>query len=175
MVNKASWFPFAYPLPSSEAHGVARFLLGLCLTFGVPSFIRANGGGEFTATVMEHLCRWLKVKIEYGSADHSRGQGGVELVGAWVPDVFSELCKAWPTRWDEYVAVTCWIKRTMPDSSLTAAMTPFQPFFGRSPRTPLDMLVPQMDDTGVTGGFENVIEGRRHNLREVWEALRRQG
>ena len=44
-VDKASKFPFAYPLPSKEAHGVARILLDLCLTFGVPSFIRADGGG----------------------------------------------------------------------------------------------------------------------------------
>ena len=44
-IDKASKFPFAYPLPSKEAHGVARLLLDLCLTFGVPSFIRADGGG----------------------------------------------------------------------------------------------------------------------------------
>ena len=88
-------------------------------------------------------------------------------VGAWILDVLSELCKAWPTRWDEYVALACWIKRTMPDPSLPSAMTPFQLLFGRSPRTSLDMLVPQMDDTEATGGLENFIEGRRHNLREV--------
>ena len=57
VVDKASKFPFAYPLPSKEAHGVARLLLDLCLTFGVSWFIRADGGGELTAAVMEHLCR----------------------------------------------------------------------------------------------------------------------
>ena len=122
---------------------------------------------------MEHLCRWLKVKIDYGPADHPRGQGSVERVGAWILDVLSELCKAWPTRWDEYVALACWIKRTMPDPSLPSAMTPFQLLFGRSPRTSLDMLVPQMDDTEATGSLENFIEGRRHNLREVREELER--
>ena len=35
------------------------------------------------------------------------------------------------------------------------------------------MLVPQMADTESAGGFENFIEGRRHNLREVREALER--
>ena len=59
----------------------------------------------------------------------------------------------------------------MPDPSLPSAMTPFQLLFGRSPRTTLDMLVPQMDDTEATGGLENFIEGRRHNLREIREAL----
>ena len=173
VVDRASRFPFAYPLPSKEAHGVARLLLDLCLTFGVPSFIRADGGGEFTAAVVEHLCRWLKVPIKFGPADHPRGQGSVERAGAWMQDVLSELCKAWPTRWDEYVAAACWIKRTMPDPALPSAMTPFQLLFGRSPRTTLDMLIPQVDDTEATGGLSNSIENRRHNMREVAEALKK--
>ena len=95
-------------------------------------------------------------------------------------DMLSELCKSWPSRWDEYVAAACWIKRTMPDPSLPSVMTPFQLLFGRSPRTTLDMLVPQMDDTVLvpqmddteaTCGLSNYIEKRRHNMREVAEAL----
>ena len=98
MVDNASTFLFAYPLPSKEAQGVARILLDLCLTFGVPSFIMADGRGEFTAAVIEHLCRWLKVPIEFGPADHPRGQRSVERTGAWTQDVLSEICKTWPKR-----------------------------------------------------------------------------
>ena len=148
-------------------------MLDLCLTFGVPSFIMADGRGEFTAAVIEHLCRWLKVPIEFGPADHPRGQGSVERAGTWMQDVLSEICKTWPTRWDKYVGPACWIKRTMPDSSLPSAMTPFQLLFGRSPRTTLDVLVPQMDDTETTGGLTNFVENRRHNMREVAEALKK--
>ena len=54
-VDKTSRFLFAYPLTSKEAHRVARLLLDLCLTFEVPSFVRADGGDEFMSTVMEHL------------------------------------------------------------------------------------------------------------------------
>ena len=88
-------------------------------------------------------------------------------------DVLSEICKTWPTRSDEYVAPACWIKRTMPDPSLSSAMTPFHLLFGRSPRTTLDVLVPQMDDTETTGGLTNFIENVRHNMREVAEALKK--
>lgn len=35
----------AYPLPSKESHGVVYIFLHICLTLGVPSFIRADGGG----------------------------------------------------------------------------------------------------------------------------------
>ena len=150
---------------------MARILLDLCLTFGASSFI--TGGGEFTAVVIDHLCRWLKVPIEFGPAGHPRGQGSVERAGAWMQDVLSEICKTWPTRWDEYVASACWIERIMPDLSLSSTITPFELLFGCSPRTTLDVLVPQMDDTENTGGLTNFIEDRRHNMREVTEAMKK--
>ena len=101
----------------------------------------------------------------------TRGQGSVERVGAWMLDVLSELCKTWPTRWNEYIALACWTKHTMPDPFLPSTMTPFDLLFG--PRTSFNMLVPQMDDTEVTRGLENFIGGCRHSLREVWQALER--
>ena len=88
-------------------------------------------------------------------------------------DVLSELCEAWPTRWNEYVAAARWIKGTMPDPALPSAMTPFQLLFDRSPRTTLDMLIPQMDDTEATGGLSSFIKNSRHNMRKVAEALRK--
>ena len=88
-------------------------------------------------------------------------------------DVLSEICKTWPTRWDEYVASACWIERIMPDLSLSSTITPFELLFGCSPRTTLDVLVPQMDDTENTGGLTNFIEDRRHNMREVTEAMKK--
>ena len=52
-------------------------------------------------------------------------------------------------------------------------MIPFQLLFCRSPRTALDVLVPQMDDTETTGGLTNFIENRLHNMRELAEALKK--
>ena len=59
----------------------------------------------------------------------------------------------------------------MPDPSPPSAMTPFQLLFGHSLRTALDVLVPQMNDTETTGVLTNFIENRRHNMRNVAEAL----
>lgn len=57
VVGRASIFHFAHPLvPSKETHCVARLLLDTCLTFGVPSFIRADDGAGITAATMEYLC-----------------------------------------------------------------------------------------------------------------------
>lgn len=40
-----------------QAEGVARVLIELCLTFGVPKVISCDGGGEFGSQAVKHLCR----------------------------------------------------------------------------------------------------------------------
>lgn len=55
-VDRTSMFLFAHPLPSKAAGGVANKLLGLMLTFSVTLSIRSDGGWEFVADVVKHLC-----------------------------------------------------------------------------------------------------------------------
>lgn len=171
VVDKASGFPFGFPLPSKQAVGVARILVELCLTFGVPRMIRCDGGSEFRADVVTHLCKWLKADIAFGPTDHPRGQGSVERLGGWLQELLAILCKSWPNRWDEYVSPALWIKRTLPDLSLPANMTPFELLFGRPPRTSVDSLVPKTDVTDADGGLDNFVERRKQNLLEVRLAL----
>lgn len=173
VVDKATRFPFGFPLPNKQAVGVACKLVELCLTFGVPRMIRCDRGGEFRAEVVTHLCRWLKAEIAFGPTDHPRGQGSAERLGGWLREMLAELCKAWPNRWDEYVSPALWIKRTLPDQSLHAKMTPFELLFGRAPRTSLDSLVPVSEGTDGAAGLNNFVERRKQNLREVRAALER--
>ena len=174
VVDRASKFPFGFPLETKQAVGVARVLAELCLTFGVPRVIRCDGGIEFGAEVVAHLCRWLHADIVFGPADHPRGQRAVERLRGWLQEFLAELCRSWPERWDEYVLPTIWIKRTLPDVSLPSNMTPFELLFGRKPRTPLDSLVPLSAETEQSGGLDNFVERREQNLREVRLALEKQ-
>ena len=171
IVDKASRFLLAYPTKPKECDAVANYIMDLCLIFGIPACVRSDRGGEFTAEIVNHVCRWLKVEINYGPADHPRGQGAVERAGAWIHDALSELCKQWPRRWDKYAKVACWIKRTMPDPALPNHLTPFQLLFGRKPRTQLDALVPQVDGGIDEGGLNNFVERQRQTFREVKNAL----
>ena len=85
IVDRASKFLFAYPLPSKSAKGVAKTFLELLLTFGIPLSLRSDPGTEFTAEVVQHLCNWLNVTIDYGPTDHPRAQGAVERLGGGDP------------------------------------------------------------------------------------------
>ena len=78
IVDRASKFLFAYPLPNETAENVANKLLELLLTFGIPLSLRSDPGTEFTAEVVQHLYKSLNVTIDYGPRDHPIAQGAVE-------------------------------------------------------------------------------------------------
>ena len=98
IVDRASKFLFTYPLPNKTAENVAKKLLELLLTFGIPLSLRSNPGTEFTAELVQHLCKWLNVTIDYGPTDHPRSQEAVERLGGWIHETPVELCKSWPRR-----------------------------------------------------------------------------
>ena len=81
IVDRASKFLFAYILSNKIAENVATKLLELLLTFGIPLSLRSDSSTEFTVEVVQHLCRWLNVTIDYGATDHPRHQGAVERLG----------------------------------------------------------------------------------------------
>ena len=171
IVDRASKFLFAYPLPDKSAEGVAKKLLELLLTFGVPSSLRSDPGTEFTAEVVQHLCKWLNVGIDYGPADHPRAQGTVERMGGWLHETLVELCKSWPRRWDEYVQPALWLHRTTPDPQLPGKATPFRLLFGRDCRTQIDATSPSPDNEGMVG-LHNLIADQSESLRLI-RALRK--
>lgn len=86
--------------------------------------------------------------------------------------MLSELCHAWPTRWDEYVAVATWAHRTLPDERLPNHESAYQLLFGRAPRTPFDQLSPTLDDSRPAIPLERTVEETRRKIIEVLEALR---
>ena len=63
-----------------------------------------------------------------------------------------------------------WIKRTTPGPSLHSALTPSRLRLGRSPRTTIDMLVPQSGDTEAKGGLTISNKNRPRNVSEFAKA-----
>ena len=99
IVDRASKFMFAYPLPNNKTtENAAKKLLELQLIFGIPLSLRSDPGTELTTEVTQHLCKWLNVTINYGPSDHSRAQGAVERLRGWIHEILVEICKTWPRR-----------------------------------------------------------------------------
>ena len=163
VVDKASRFLSATPVPSKEAKGVAAALLKLLCALGVPREIRSDAGREFKANVVHRLCQWMKVQISHGPGNNPRGQGTAERTGAWLQGVLSELCAQCPDHWDEYVMPACWIRNNLPDAALSPNLTPFRVLLGRNPRTALDTLLPSPDGE-VTGGDVHAFVDRQKQV-----------
>ena len=53
VVNTGGKFLFAFRFPTKEAIGVARKLLEVMLTSGLPPYVRSDPGSTFTAKVMQ--------------------------------------------------------------------------------------------------------------------------
>lgn len=172
VVDRASKFLAAFPLPTKQAIGVSRKLLELLLIFGLPLSIRCDPGGEFTAEVMSHLCRWLKVSLDFGPANHPRAQGAVERLGGWLHEVLAQLCAAWPRRWDVYVPVATWIHRITPDVTLKGGASPYRILFGREPRSHIDDLAQALDGSSFRSqGLERSVAESQQTVREVQQIL----
>ena len=124
IVNRASKFLFTYPLPNKTAENAVKKFLELLLTFGMPLSPRSDPGTEFTAEIVQHLCKWLNVTIDHGPTDHPRAQGAVERLGGWIHEILVELPKCWPRRWDEYVQPALWLHRTTPTLGCQARPPP---------------------------------------------------
>ena len=166
IVDRVSKFVFAYPLPSKTAENMAKKPLELLLIFGIPLSLRSDPTTEFTVEVVQHLCKWLNVTIDYGPTDHPRAQETAERWGEWIHETIVELCKSWPQRWVKYVQSTLWLHRTTPDPRLLGKATPFRLLFGCDCRTQTNATSPSPDEEGMDGLY-NLIDDKSENLRQL--------
>ena len=124
---------------------MAKKLLELLLTFGISLSLRRNPGTEFTAEVVQHLCKWLNVTIDDDSFDQPRAQGDVGRLGGGIHETFLNLaetglsdgmnmcsqpsgyigqhpihaCQAKPPRSSNYLVVTATPRWTLPRQAPT--------------------------------------------------------
>lgn len=82
-----------------------------------------------------------------------------------------EFCATWPKRWDWPVAPTFWLKRNPLHTAFPGKMSPFELLFGCKTRTALDIQVPHMDNTDLSGSLDAFTKQRKQILREVRQIL----
>ena len=64
IVDRASKFLSACPLPNETAKNAAKKLIVLPLNYGIPPSLRSDPSTEFTPEVVQHLCKWLNATID---------------------------------------------------------------------------------------------------------------
>ena len=124
VVDRVSRLEVAYPLESKDFVCVARKLLELLLTFGMPLSIRYDSEREYTADVVTHLCQWSRTQRDQEHDDISRVEGVVGMIGGWIHETLAELCKSWSGRWDKCAGTPCWIELATPKPRPHSGRTP---------------------------------------------------
>lgn len=119
-VDRAIKLLLAFPLPKKQALGVSRQLLELFLLM-VPLSIRCDPGSEFIAAVTRHLCRWLRVPLDFGQGYHRHAQRVLERRGGWLHGGCSWSCAS---HVGQLRAGGDGIHRLVPDEGLSGHATP---------------------------------------------------
>ena len=122
-VDRFTRWPIAVPLKDMSAESVLdAFAHGLIATFGVPSAITTDRGGQFSSAIWRQLMTTWGVKTHFTTAYHPAANGLVERFHRRLKEALVALTKDEPSQW--FWRLPC---------ALLAIRTTLKPDVGASP------------------------------------------
>ena len=138
IVDYATRFPEAVPLPSIEAERVAEALVNVFTRVGVPKEILTDMGSQFTSGIMQEVSRLLSIRQMTTSPYHPACNGLCERFNGVLKQMLKRMCDEKPRDWDRYVNPLLFAYRETPQES--TGFSPFELLYGRNVRGPLAIL-----------------------------------
>ncbi|XP_035664608.1 uncharacterized protein LOC118408091, partial [Branchiostoma floridae] len=138
IVDHATRYPEAIPLPSTEAERVANALVAFFSRVGIPEELLTDQGANFMSTVITQLCEQLGIHKLRTSPYHPQTNGVCERFNGTLKAMLRKLVSDDAKDWDEYLPHICFAYRETPCSS--TGFSPFELTFGRPVRGPLTVL-----------------------------------
>ncbi|XP_041470756.1 uncharacterized protein LOC121420251 [Lytechinus variegatus] len=174
IVDYATRYPEAIPLPSIEAERVAEALVSVFTRVGIPSEMLTDQGSQFTSEVMNHISRLLSIKQITTSPYHPIANGLVERFNGTLKQMLKRMCAERPSDWDRYVEPLLFAIRESPQESL--GFSPFELLYGRKVRGPMAILkelwTGNVDVAETKTTYEYVLE-LRNRLEETCQEAHR--
>ena len=159
VIDYATRYPEAIPLKRVDAETTAQALLDLFSKFDVPAEIVSDNGKNFTAKMMEHLLKALKIHHIKTSPYHPEANGLVERLNGVIKKTLVKA-GAKDRDWDLWLPKVLMAVRTTPHSS--TGFSPFQLMFGRQPNTSVDALREYLE-----GGREDIPQNVHSYLKDL--------
>ena len=138
LVDYATRYPEAIPLPSIETTRVAEAMVNVFSRVGFPNEILTDQGAQFTSELMKEISRLLSIRQLTTTPYHPACNGLVERFNGTLKTMLKRLCADKPRDWDRYIAPLLFAYRETPQSSLGFA--PFELLYGRTVRGPMIIL-----------------------------------
>ena len=160
LVDYASRYPEAVPLPRIEAERVAEALLEIFSRVGIPHEILSDMGTQFTSNLMKEVSRLLSLKQLHTTPYHPICNGLVEKFNGTLKRMLRKMCCDRPRDWDRYIPALLFAYRECPQESL--GYSPFELIYGRAVRGPLTILkelwTETVEDEEVKSTYQYVID-----------------
>ena len=132
----ATRYPEAIPLRSIDAEHVAEELLKIFARVGVPEEIQTDKGSNFTSQLLAELYRFLHVHPIRTTPYHPQTDGLVERFNQTLKSMLRKAATEDGKGWDKLLPYLLFAYREVPQAS--TGFSPFELFYGRQVRGPLD-------------------------------------
>ncbi|XP_069100681.1 uncharacterized protein [Pleurodeles waltl] len=168
LVDYATRYPEAIPLSGIHSKAISQAMIEFFSRVGFPKEILTDQGTPLMSRLMAEVCRLLGVKQIRTSVYHPQTDGLVERYNKTIKSLLRKSISEAGKDWEKKLPLVLYAIRTHVQASL--GHSPFEMLFGRQPRTLLDMLAEQWEDTEeevkdlLTYTWE-----LRENLHTVWE------
>ncbi|XP_071493976.1 uncharacterized protein [Diadema antillarum] len=138
VIDVATRYPEAIPLPSIETERVAEALVSIFTRVGIPKEMLTDQGTQFTSDLMKEVSKLLSIKHFTTSPYHPAANGLVERFNGTLKQMLKRMCAENPKDWDRYITPLLFAVREAPQESM--GFSPFELLYGRKVRGPLDIL-----------------------------------
>ena len=175
LVDYATRYPEAVPLPGIEAERVAEALFNMFTRLGFPSEILTDLGSQFTSEVMQVVSRLLSIRMLKTTPYHPICNGLVEKFNGTLKSMLRKVCAEKPKDWDRYIPALLFAYREAPQESL--GFSPFELLYGRTVRGPMailkDLWTDDVQEPEVRTTYEYVLD-LRQRLEDTLEVARKE-
>ena len=163
-------WPEAYATADQTASTIARlFVEQIVCRHGIPSELLSDRGQNFLSTLMQEICRLLKVKKLNTSGYHPQTDGLVEKFNSTLIEMIAKCASDKPLDWDTRLPYLLFAYRSSAQESTRES--PFYLVYGRDPRIPTSTVLTQMQSVYQVD-VDDYKSEFVFNLSQAWDLAR---
>lgn len=115
------------PIANKEANTVARAIFEhLILKFGCPKSIRTDRGTEFRCSVIDELCKLMKIKHDFSTSYHHETLGTIERNHRNYNEYVRAYLDECNDQWDVLLQYFTFCYNTSPHGAFDCKYSPFE-------------------------------------------------
>ena len=169
-------WPEAFAIADQTAETIAKlFVEQIVCRHGIPEELLSDRGANFLSTLMQEVCKLLRVKKLNTSGYHPQTDGLVEKFNSTLINMIAKCSEDNPCEWDSKLPYVLFAYRASAQQS--TGESPFYLVYGRDPRIPTTTVISQkrsvyevdLDDykRELTLGLSQAWELAQNNIKRA--------